>query len=42
MKKETGTSKAGSHTAKEDPQYRVKSDKSGKEAVHKPDELKKG
>lgn len=45
VKKETGTTKAGGHTAKatkEDPQYRVKSDKSGKEAVHKPDELRKG
>lgn len=45
VKKETGTTKAGGHTAKatkDDPQYRVKSDKSGKEAVHKPDELKKG
>lgn len=44
VKKETGTTKAGGHTAKatkDDPQYRVKSDKSGKEAVHKPDELKK-
>lgn len=26
---------------KDDPQYIVKSDKSGKEAAHKPDELKK-
>ena len=45
VKKETGTAKAGGHTAKaskDDPQYRVKSDKSGKEAIHKPDELKKG
>ena len=45
VKKETGTSKAGGHTAKasaKDPRFRVKSDKSGKEAVHKPDELKKG
>ncbi|WP_375460364.1 DUF2945 domain-containing protein [uncultured Enterovirga sp.] len=45
VKKETGTTKAGGHTAKaskEEPQYRVKSDKSGKEAVHKPDALKKG
>ncbi|MBB3695513.1 DUF2945 domain-containing protein [Sphingomonas sp. BK580] len=44
VKKETKTTKAGGHTAKatkDDPQYRVKSDKSGKEAVHKPDELKK-
>ncbi|RDE06765.1 DUF2945 domain-containing protein [Sphingomonas aracearum] len=45
VKKETSTTKAGGHTAKatkSDPQYRVKSDKSGKEAVHKPGELKKG
>lgn len=45
VKKETSTTKAGGHTAKatkDDPQYRVKSDKSGKEAVHKPGELKKG
>ena len=44
VKKETGTTKAGGHTAKatkDEPQYRVKSDKSGKEAVHKPEELKK-
>lgn len=44
VKKETSTTKAGGHTAKatkSDPQYRVKSDKSGKEAVHKPGELKK-
>lgn len=44
VKKETGTAKAGGHTAKatkDDPQYRVKSDKSGKEAIHKPDALKK-
>ncbi|WP_294392616.1 DUF2945 domain-containing protein [uncultured Sphingomonas sp.] len=45
VKKETGTTKAGGHTAKatkDDPQFRAKSDKSGKEAVHKPDELRKG
>ena len=45
VKKETGTTKAGGHTAKatkDEPQYRVKSDKSGKEAVHKPEELRKG
>lgn len=44
VKKETTTTKAGGHIAKatsKDPQYRVKSDKSGKEAVHKPDELNK-
>jgi hypothetical protein len=27
--------------SKEDPQYRVRSDKSGKDAVHKPDALRK-
>lgn len=27
--------------SKDDPQYLVKSDKSGKEAAHKPDQLKK-
>ena len=45
VKKETGTAKVKGHTAKaskDDPQYRVKSDKSGKEAIHKADELKKG
>ncbi len=44
VKKETGTAKAGGHTAKaskDNPEYRVKSDKSGKEAIHKPDALKK-
>ncbi len=44
VKKETSTTKAGGHTAKAskaEPQYRVKSDKSGKEAVHKPESLKK-
>jgi plastocyanin len=44
VKKETKTTKVKGHTAKaskEEPQYRVKSDKSGKEAVHKPEELKK-
>ena len=45
VKKETGTAKAGGHVAKAskaEPQYRVKSDKSGKEAVHKPAQLHKG
>ena len=45
VKKETGTAKVKGHTAKaskEDPQYRVKSDKSAKEAIHKAEELKKG
>lgn len=44
VKKVAGTEKVGGHTAKaskDDPQYRVKSDKSGKEAIHKPSELKK-
>ena len=27
--------------SQDDPQFKVKSDKSGKEAIHKPDELKK-
>lgn len=27
--------------SKDDPQYRVRSDKSGKDAVHKPDALRK-
>jgi plastocyanin len=45
VKKETGRAKAGGHTAKAskaEPQYRVKSAKSGKEAVHRPEELRKG
>lgn len=45
VKKEAGVAKAGGHVAKaskDDPQYRVKSEKSGKEAVHKAGELKKG
>ena len=44
VKKETGTAKVKGHVAKaskDDPQYRVKSDKSGKEAIHKAAELKK-
>ena len=44
VKKETSTTKAGGHTAKAtkaEPQFRVKSDKSGKEAVHRPEELRK-
>ena len=43
-KKLTSTTKIKGHTAKatkEDPQYLVKSAKSGAEAAHKPDELKK-
>ncbi len=42
--KVTSTAKVKGHTAKAskaDPQYKVKSDKSGKSAIHKPDELKK-
>lgn len=42
--KVTGTAKVKGHTAKaskEEPQYRVKSDKSGKEAIHRPAELRK-
>ena len=44
VEKVTGTAKMKGHTAKaskDDPQYKVKSDKSGKEAIHKPSELKK-
>jgi hypothetical protein len=44
VKKETKTTHVKGHTAKataSDPQYRVKSEKTGKEAVHKPSELKK-
>ncbi len=40
----TGTTKVKGHTArasKEAPQVVVKSDKTGKAAVHKPEELKK-
>lgn len=42
--KVTETSKVKGHVAKatkEEPQYKVKSDKSGKDAIHKPTELKK-
>ncbi len=45
VRKETSTTTAGGHTAKaskDEPQYRVKSDKTGKEAVHKPEALTKG
>ena len=44
VKKETGTARVKGHVAKatkDEPQYRVKSDKSGKEAIHHPEELKK-
>ena len=43
-KKVTSETKIKGHTAKatkDDPQYVVKSAKSGKEAVHKPSDLKK-
>lgn len=44
VRKVTGTAKAGGHVAKADPEhpeYRVRSDKSGKEAIHKPEALRK-
>ncbi len=40
----TSRTEAGGRTvaaSKDDPQYLVKSDKTGREAVHKPDALKK-
>ena len=43
-KQVTSTTKVKGHVAKatkEDPQYLVKSDKTGAKAVHKPDELKR-
>ncbi len=43
-KKVTSTAKVKGHTAKatkSEPQYKVKSDKTGAEAIHKPEELKK-
>ncbi len=43
-RKVTGTAQAGGHTAEaseEEPQFEVKSDKSGKTAIHKPSTLKK-
>ncbi len=43
-KKVTGTDRVKGHVARasEDaPQYRVKSDKTGAEAIHKPEQLKK-
>lgn len=43
-KKVTSETRIKGHVAtptKENPEYLVKSDKSGKKAVHKPDELKK-
>ncbi len=44
VKKVTSTQKVKGHTAKatkDDPQYEVKTDKTKKTAIHKPDELKK-
>jgi hypothetical protein len=44
-KKLTSTARVKGHVAKaskDDPQYLVKSAKSGKEAIHKPDALRKG
>jgi hypothetical protein len=43
-KKQTTQTKIKSHTVKatkDDPQYIVKSDKTGAKAAHKPDELRK-
>ncbi len=43
VKKETSTTKASDHAAKATatkPQFRVRSDKTGKEAVHRPKALK--
>jgi hypothetical protein len=44
IKKQTSETHIKSHkvaASKDDPQYIVKSDKSGKKAAHKPGELKK-
>lgn len=44
VRKQTSDTQIKGHkvkTSKEDPQYIVKSEKSGKEAAHKPGELKK-
>lgn len=44
VKKQTTETHIKNHkvaASKDEPQYIVKSDKSGKEAAHKPDELKK-
>ena len=44
IKKVTSSAKVGGHTAKaspENPEYEVKTDKSGKTAIHKPDSLHK-
>jgi hypothetical protein len=43
-KKVTGSAQAGGHTAKasrDDPQYEVRSDSTGKKAIHKTDSLEK-
>ena len=43
--KVTSTARVKGHVAKatkDDPQFKVKSDKTGAEAIHKPGELKKG
>lgn len=40
----TGTAHVKGHTAKatpDDPQYRVESDKTGAEAIHRPEELRR-
>ena len=45
VKKQTSATQIKGHkvaATKDDPQYIVKSDKSGKEASHKPAELRKG
>ncbi len=45
VKKQTTPTKIKSHkvaASKDNPEYIVKSDKSGKPAAHKPEELKKG
>ena len=45
VKKVTGTEKVKGFTAKaskDHPEFRVKSAKTGAEAIHKPEELKKG
>ena len=44
VKKLTTTTKIKGHTAKASkahPEFKVKSDKSGKQAIHKPEELRK-
>ena len=45
VKKVTGTAHLKGHVAKaseDEPQFKVKSDKSGDVAIHKPEALKKG